>query len=253
MKEKMTFIDYLKQEYVSRCRNNAQYSLRAFARSLNVPASSLSLILNGARPITIAMREKIGLALGLKLKQLENYSIASKKERVYQKIDLSTFEILGDWYHYAILELIKVEDFRPEIKWISNSLSITTQEVRRAVSNLQRTGLLEITSDNQWIDKATQGLATNISPGVTGHMAKQMQSQILDLSKQALHEIPLEMRDHTSLTVAINKTQLDEAREKIKKLRRELDVLFSSTPAADDVYQVSISLFPVTKLKRRKP
>ena len=255
MEQIQSFKKFLRNELISRCRKNEKYSLRAFAKSLGVPASSLSLLLNGSRPFTAHMREKIGLALGLKPAGLANYSIESgdlSESNDYQQIELSAFEVIADWYHYAILELTKVNDFMPEVKWIANALSISTQEVQVALENLTKTGFLQITEAGQWLDQTDQGFATNISPGLTSEAAKQMQRQILDQSKKALRETPLELRDHSSLTVAVNKSQLKEAREKIKNLRRELDELFSSNSDKEEVYQLSLSLFPITNTNRSK-
>jgi ribosome-binding ATPase YchF (GTP1/OBG family) len=54
------------------------------------------------------------------------------------------------------------------------------------------------------------------------------------------------------LTSAPLKEELTYGKEKIKKFRRELMQLLESGPAKDRVYQLSISLFPVSKKMEAK-
>src|SRR5687768_10612040 len=55
----------LTRELSQRLKQNAQYSMRAFARSLDVPVSSVSRALAGKRTISVAVAKKIASALNL--------------------------------------------------------------------------------------------------------------------------------------------------------------------------------------------
>ena len=241
------FRSYLQKELSERCKRNENYSLRSFARFLGVPASSLSLIMNGSRPVTQKSKMRIGLALGLKISDLiEPHEDRKVRIEDYQRIQLQQFEVVSDWYHFAILELTKVNDFCPDLKWIAQALGISLHQAHRAVSNLVKLGYLD-TSTKRWRDLTINGFATNITPGMTSEAAREMQRQILDQSRKALETVPLEERDHTSLTVAISKTKIKKVREKIKDFRRELDAMIAADDEFDEVYQVSIGFFPITK------
>jgi hypothetical protein len=50
------------------------------------------------------------------------------------------------------------------------------------------------------------------------------------------------------LTMAIDRRRLPEAIEMITRFRRELGLFLEQDERKTDVYQLSISLFPVTKL-----
>jgi hypothetical protein len=39
-------------------------------------------------------------------------------------IPLDAFSIISDWYHYAILELLELENSSCEVDWITNKLSL---------------------------------------------------------------------------------------------------------------------------------
>jgi len=198
------------------------------------------------------MREKIGLSLGLKLDEIsEMQPNKSKKKYQYQKVELSEFQYISEWYHYAILELTKIKGFKPNLSWIAKKLNITNIEASSAIENLERLNLIKKLKQ-KWFDNSEKGFATNISPRLTSKGAKLMQQEILKKSIKAIDEIPLEDRDHTSLTVAIDKKDLEIAREKIRNLRRELDIMFEKSKNKDSVYLFSFSMFPATNNNNNK-
>lgn len=253
---------YLQQELVSRCQKNPSYSLRAFARALDISSSALSGMLNGKRTITASSVEKLGKAIGLDPKEITRYKILARENKMgvgaevtsqeeFQQITLDSYAIISDWYHYAILELIRVRDFQPDVAWIAKSLGITKSEANIAVERLQRVGLLEITQDGKWLDKTLEGKATNIQGDLTSVASRKLQKQILELSLRCLEEMPsTELRNHTSLTLAINPEDIPLAKEKIKNFRRELAEMLESNKNPTEVYHVNVSLYPVTQISK---
>ncbi|MGE3974697.1 MAG: TIGR02147 family protein [Bdellovibrionales bacterium] len=257
-KKKQEFRIFVQDELLRRCRDNPRYSLRAFAKALGIVPSALSDILNGKRPVTVATRERLGLALGLKLEELNQYGISSKANSAagatsirseFQQITLDTYAIISDWYHYAILELIKVKGFKPDPKWIAKSLSITKNEANFAIERLVRVGLLEVEPSGQWRDLTQDSYATNISGNLTSEASRKLQKQILEKSIIALQEVEPQERNHTSMTMAINSKYLPEATERIKNFRRELCKYLENKPEPNQIYHLGISLYPVTNIK----
>jgi hypothetical protein len=48
--------------------------------------------------------------------------------------------MISDWYHFAILDLTRLDDFQPEPAWVSRKLGLTVSEVKIAVERLLRLG-----------------------------------------------------------------------------------------------------------------
>lgn len=238
----------LQSEFVERCRKNPRYSLRAYAKALGIEASPLSAILRGKRPLTKKTSQKLGLALGLRLDEVESIQ-ANRKSRVakFQQITLDHYALISDWYHYAILELTKTKSFKPNVAQVAKTLGITPTETHIAVERLCRLGLLEIKPSGRWVDATTNGFATNIEGELTSHASKKLQKQVLEMSLQALEALPTSVRNHTSITMAIHPDDLPIAKEKIKKFRRELCAFFERRKDPEQVYQLAISLYPLTK------
>jgi uncharacterized protein (TIGR02147 family) len=254
---------FLQAELVRRCKANPKYSLRAFAKLLGVESSALSKILNGKRSVSAPMLKKIARRLALSpslLQTLEGQVVERRgrhKESAniptpftpnYQQLTLDHFQIISDWYHYAILELIAVEGFQPKLSWISRSLGISVAEAQAAVERLQRLDYLEISSDGKWIDCA--GHVTNIKSDFTTTAHRKLQEQILAKAITAIEEVPLELRDNTGMTMAIDQDLIPEARKRITAFRRELCALLQSGKKKNAVYQLGIALYPVTKTER---
>lgn len=250
-----TFKSLLQEELIERCRRNPRYSLRSFAKTLDVSPAALSDMLKGKRAITERSVEKFGFALGLSLKEIEKFKKqtdgASENGKVdFAQITLDQYALISDWYHYAILELIKIDDFNREIGKIAKALTITKSEANIAIERLERLGLIETKKEK--INDTSNGFSTNISGNLTSQASKQLQKQILQQSIEALQHVPIELRNHTSMTMAIDPDLMPEAIERIKKFRRELNTFLESKSKPKEVYQLSISLFPISQVSKLK-
>ncbi len=246
----------LQEELIARCRKNSSYSLRAYAKSLGVSHSALAEMLSGKRVISKKSMEKFGVTLGLGMHEIIDYqnspqSREDEKKQIqasYQQLTLDQFAIISDWYHYAILELIKIKNFPHSPSNFSKALGITRSEANIAVERLIRIGILETNAEGK-LHEVSAGFTTNISGNLTSLGSKKLQKQILEQSIEALMTLPTEVRNHTSMTMAINPKHMPEAIEMIRKFRRELTDFLEAQGESSEVYQMSISLFPITQIK----
>lgn len=253
MGEGGAFRDYMLRELAARCKRNPKYSLRAFAKALEMDPSTLAKLLNGKRPLGRRAITGIGTKLGLRPLELDQFVSPSRTaarpegDDDYKRIAEDAFEIIADWYHYAILEIMTVEDFRPDPKWIARSLGLSLAETRSALSRLMRAGILEVTADGEWHDRSGGKTSSVPLPNVTSTAAKEHERQVLNLALRALDETPPTARDQTSMTLGIDRTKLPEARQIIKNFRRDLAALLCRSGKRTDVYHLSVSLYPVSR------
>ena len=248
---------FLQNELINRCKKNQSYSLRSFAKSLQIEPSALSKILNGKRVAREKTLTKLCNHLSVEPDQLEKFKLYLKnRKRVskenetsktsFNELALDTFRIISDWYHYAILELVSVRGFVENEKWIAKVLGITVSEVNIAVERLVRLKFLKITKDGKWIN--ISGGNTTMKNEFTAIAFRKLQKQILKKAIVALEEVPFEKRDQTSMTMAIDSHLLPEAKERITKFRRELCMFLQNNGKKDHVYNLSISLYPLTDM-----
>lgn len=256
----MSFRSYLQDELIRRCKKNPGYSVRSYARALTISPSSLSRMLRGERKISDAMKLKLGARLGIPSKVLESLENNFEKqalkagdlpEQHYAQLKADHFAIISDWYHYAILELAHVQGFEPNPRWIARSLGITVAEAQLSIDRLVRVGLISICPSGSWTIRVKNN--TNFTDELTvSAAARSLQRQVLEKALAALEETPLERRDQTSMTMAIDSKKLPAAIEKISKFRRELCAFLQTEVEPDEVYHLSISLYPVTANYVRK-
>lgn len=251
----LDFRTCLQAELLNRCRANSGYSLRAFARALQIEPSALSKILKGTRQVTPRMFVQLAKRLNLDPSEIERLQPAKQKSAHtvsntssapdYRQLTLDHFQVIADWYHFAILELTQVQGFRPEPRSIARTLNITVSEVNAAVERLKRLEFLSIDSKSgRWKDES--GALTTVGNEFTAAAFRRLQRQVLEKALIALEEAPLEERDQSSMTMAINSKQLPEAKKLIRDFRRNLCVLLKSEQPLDRVYHLGVSLYPVS-------
>ena len=160
----------------------------------------------------------------------------------YRQLSLDTYALVADWYHYAILELTFVNGFKNDITWIADKLCILESEAQEAIDRLIRLGLM-LEKDSRLYK--TEKFITNYSEGMTSNALKELQRNVLKMGLDAIDDIPGEDKDITSMTFAIVPEKMPEAKQRIKKFRREISE-FLERGAQQRVYQLGIQLYPVS-------
>lgn len=245
----LDFRDHLAEELALRETKNRRYSLRAFARDLGADYSHLSKVLLGKRSLTAKTIHRWGVRLQLPADRIQRFAVRAdslKKGTLdpYVPIELDRFRLMSSWYCLAIMEIIHLDDFVPSTAWIARKLGIRTDQADEAVQRLQRLGLLKIDARGRW---ETPPSANTLQPPLKDLAYRQLQKEILEKAMQALEATPLEERDQTAMTLCVDASRLPEARRRITKFRRGLTRFLETGKRKERVYQLSISLFPLTK------
>jgi len=249
------FLRLLNEELRQRTFANPRYSLRCFARQLKVDASHLAKVLKGKRRVSEQMVEWAGKSL-----EWSGETIAMAKEckdvsraKTGRKLRLSAtkrfdpmaeddFQIASRWIHFVILEMAELDTGLPPVKELSQRLGVSAINVSEAVERLKRVGALV---DSATGFRATRQYTTTKIPG-TSPALKRLQKEILSAAARAMDEVPIEKRDQSGITMAIDSSKLPEAKERIKRFRREL-MEFLQEGNRDSVYQLAVALFPVER------
>ena len=255
--DRSKFCAYLQAELVERCRTNPRYSLRAFARFLELEPSALSKILAGKRRLTGDMCDRIIKRLAPGPEEIRTFVVAPPKGEdaneaeaeealAFEQISLDAFQVIADWYHLAIVELARVRGFRGEPHYIARNLGITLAEAVAAVDRLLRLGMLARDARGK-IVATDKTMTTTNSPYSSGAL-RRMQRQVLEKAIVALDQIPVERRDQSAMTLAVNVGRLKVAKERIRDFRRSLAGYLEGGAPKTAVYHLSISLYPVSNL-----
>ena len=255
---KPKYQEMLLEEYESRCKRNPAYSLRAYARDLNLSPTSLSLILKGKQGLSSFKAKNISDKIGFSEPESQLFctsvqSCHARSPRARESADvqlrketfsstelsLEYFKIISDWYHFAILELTDTKGFKSEPKWIAKKLGISTLEATSAIERLLRLELL--TEEKGKLKQTTGYLAT--PSGIPNRSLKNFHHQLLKKADQAIADQDVKEREVASVILAMDKSDLEWAREEMKNFRRSLLKRLSQKTTKDSLYCFSMQMF----------
>lgn len=250
----------------ARIRNPA-YSLRSFARLLRISPAALSEILNGKRRVSkklaVRLLDRVNpnpVELNKILRSFEATpqsaeSTASTEKRAqkapgtkpasYQQLSMDHFNVVADWYHFAILSLAETEDFVGEAAWISQRLGLRKRVTETALKRLERLGLL--IRDPAGHLQAT-GAQFSSPDEIASRALRRSHAQHLDLALHSLEAHEIKVRDFTGITMAIDPEKLPEAKNRIRAFRDEL-CSYLESGSKKEVYRMNIQLMPLSRLE----
>jgi predicted enzyme related to lactoylglutathione lyase/plasmid maintenance system antidote protein VapI len=154
-----TFAAVLRAELTRRCARNPSYSLRAFARALDVDHATLSQILRGKRALTRDTILDLGQRLGLETSRLEAFvrdAQAVREGPPAYSPSLDAAAVVGDPLHHQLLALTHTEDFRGESAFLAQVLDTTPDAINVVLQRLLRFGILRMT-EGRWLDVTGAG------------------------------------------------------------------------------------------------
>lgn len=256
------FREILKAQLSDRCQRNGHYSLRAFARDLGLSPQRLSHILSGRHGLSVEAAGQIAEKLGLSEKEKEFFCILVQEKHArsklvrhsaknklkeikttYQDLSLDHFKIIADWYHFAIMELTLVENFKSQPKWIAKTLNVTEMEVKLAIERLIKLEMLE--KDKKGNLKLTGQFFTD-PRGIPSEAVRHFHRQLLVKANLSLDVQSLTQRDFSSTILAIDDSDLPQAKEDLKKFRNEFDSKYSKATKKNKVYCLGMQFHDLT-------
>jgi uncharacterized protein (TIGR02147 family) len=161
----------------------------------------------------------------------------------FKKRTSKEFHFVANWYYFAALEAMSLAEFKPETSWLKKTLQITESEASDCLKCLTRLGYLEVSPRGVLVKKISNSFVQNVA---TTEEMREVQKQFLSKSISTISSVPLEQRDHSGVTLTIARSQVPEAKELIRKFRRKFTNLMQKNTEHDSVYQLAISLFPLT-------
>lgn len=264
-------LDYrqiLQKELTSRCEQNPRYSLRAFARDLQLSPSRLSEILNKKQGLSRKAASKIAGILGYGEKEAQNFCdlvsvhhARSPKEResahlrllkssfekqqddeVYH-LQLDAFKIISDWYHLGILELLKSKGFKSDPKWIARRLGIPLIQVELAIERLLRVKLLK-KQDGAFVAVQEDGW---VPGGIPSASIRKFHRQVLEKAIQAMSMQPVQERYFSTRFLTLDRADLPEAFEAIQKFQHRFCDQIQGDKPRELLYCISMQLFKIVE------
>ncbi|MGZ3653762.1 MAG: TIGR02147 family protein [Bdellovibrionota bacterium] len=240
----------LRSEFSVRSHRNPRYSLRAFAKSLGVSHTLLSLAMSGRRPLSRKSALRIAERLELPPERAATLLSSEGRKPVphrlaaeFALIDLETFNLISDWIHYAILSLIETKGARFEAKWIARRLGLNEMQAKVAMDRLVSLDLVqEVKGKWRRTHKPIKIENQKSTPNT-----RNFQRQLIEKALESLDRDPIEIRDFSSITLPMHPRQIPYAKERIRQFRRELAAELRQKDSPKEVYNLTVQIYPISK------
>ena len=263
------FRSILKTELAQRMSQNPRYSIRAFARDLQLSAAQVTHVLNGRRGLSSFTATKIGKSLGWSLKEVEYFcslvnsahsrsrltkisaqehlkTFSSTEKRVELQNDV--FRLVSEWHHFAILELLKIKSEIHNQKTLAKRLNINEIEVDLALRRLQKAGLIHRVGAGWKLEYASV-ISKDSKDKVSSDAVKKFHTQLMEKAKVALIQQSVDERYYRTILFPVRQKDLKRAQEKILHFHEEFLRTFSNGSEGDEVYSLGVQFFRVTEKK----
>ena len=242
---------WLAREFNTRKAKNASFSLRAFARWLQISPAQASQLISGKRPFSKKMAQSLSGRLDLTPLERRRFLQAclgtgpeplpsQKVPTRYLDLEEDRFKLISEWYHFAILSLTRTPGARPDPRWIGRRLGIVSTLASQALSRLERLGLIELKPVFRQVGDPIRVLPREASLAV-----RKYHRQNLQLAAEKLEQVPKDKRIFHSLTVALDPRRLPELQSLIQRTMNEASESFEGGRPSE-VYTLALQLFPVT-------
>ncbi|MFP4421629.1 MAG: TIGR02147 family protein [Desulfococcaceae bacterium] len=267
------YLDYrafLKDVFAFRKRQAAKFSYRFLSRRAGFKSPNfLKLVAEGQRNLGLESIAKVAKGLDLKRTEEEYFECLvrmnqarshDEKNRFYRKmmsvkgvgtvrkLENAAFEYFSRWYIPVVRELLLFGDRKstPEDVAPLLSPSITPAEARHAVSILLSLELIQKSPEDRW-----EPVETNLTTGpeIQSLVIANYHREMIRLASESMERFPSEERDITALVLSVRPDRMGEIKQKTAEFRKALLEIATETEDPDQVVQVNIQVFPLTRKK----
>ena len=245
----MSYRERLLKELNRRKAQNPAFSLRAFARSLGVSTTALSQVISGKRDFSRQNASRVAEKLRLTpseydamMREIGGIPDYDGEELKHLRLEDDRFQLIVDWFHFAILSLARLPGVRAEAKHLAERLGVSVSETQEALGRLIRLELIDVVDG--CLQRTSAPITTSRDRPSTA--LRLHNRQMLEKAVQSLDEVSVERRDIGSVTMAVDIEKLGEAKELIKKFKMDM-VRLMETSKPNAVYNLGVNLFPLCK------
>ena len=248
-------VQVLRKIYLSKAEKNPRYSLRAFSRTLGLSHSLISLIFAGKRRLSESALKAVLARLELNktqrrilLKQLGAQTDSDAAHADFNHISEERFTFISEWQHYAILSLLETPDFNMDPEWIAQRLNISPILALDSVQRLTKLDLIR-NEGGTWVQS---GGFIRFNNKKSTNASRTFHKNLIMKSIDSLENDSFEIRNHSGITFPMDPKDIPYAMKRIREFRLSLSDELSEKGKKNEVYNLCIQLFPLTRIQENK-
>ena len=263
----LDYREFLKAAFEELKEKRPHFSHRLFAKQAGFASSNYAmLVMQGKRNLSGDGIMKIARALRLKKAEAEFFEnlvrfnqaatdaekgfyyeriAANRRYAAARPLERGQYEYYAKWYIPAIREMVLLKEFREDPAWIAAHLkpAITSREAEAALKLLIELGLL-IRNDRGRLAQRDAHIAGGEE--VSSLAMTTFQREMIERAAASIEATPPAEREIGSLTFAVSRGKLAEAKRMIREFRSRLAGFLAEEQSADAVYQFNVQLFDLS-------
>jgi uncharacterized protein (TIGR02147 family) len=266
------FFDY--REYVAALyeigkKVYTSYSYAQFAADLGFSKTNVMwLVITGRRKLTQDSAETIIAALKLKsehgtflkiLCQYNNTTKSTERAQLFNRlVDIASREsqikansrqmdYFREWYHPIIRELTATAQFQSDPNWIAAKLCVKVSplQVKKSLELLVQLGLI------QYDETAARHVRTTVQVVTDRDFSAitliSYHQKMCEIARDSVALVAAKDREFNVLTVSLSESGMTKTVDIIRRACEEIMALEQDQTSTEQVFQVNLQLFPVTK------
>jgi len=259
--------EFLKDTLIARQKRNKLYSMRAFAKALGLPASTLSEIINRRKNISSDAAKKI--SGGLRLRRFESHyfdllveksstkdsrrindihaeliSVAHQGRRPVLEPEQDPF--LNQATKFILIELGGVENFVLNSATGAKAIGCSEDVTSALLVDLAALGILTYSAESDRYQKSGAGVL--ISSEKMNLDLRKFHFEMLDKAKASLIQQSPQERLIGSETFSFNSDQISEANDIMEEFFSKMVSLANRGNNKNSVYHVGLQMFRLAKV-----
>jgi uncharacterized protein (TIGR02147 family) len=267
-----TYLDYrkyLKDAFEAMKAADPKVSYRSVAKQAGYTSPNLlQLIIAGKRDLASANLAGTARAFGLNKQESgfladlvgfghsgdfeeKNFHyqrmIRTRRYAATKPVEKGQFEYLDQWYHPVVRELLAHPGFDGTPQWIAARIRprITASQAEKSLDLLVRLGLARRDpASGQW----SQADASISTPAEVASLAvANYHRALLKLASDSIEAYPPQERDIRAVTLGIPRSAVPELKRRMEEFWRDLLSTADGKGPVEDVVQVNLQLFPVSR------
>lgn len=255
---------FLKDMFEEKKQLKKDFSHRVLARMCGFKSSNyIMLVMQGKRKLSNDGIFKLSTALKLKKRESNyfanlvhfNQATEEGEKRFYyeriredyaqssaKRLESWQYDYYSKWYLPVIHEMVLMDSFNEDAEWIASRLNwkVTPHEIKAGIKTLFDLGLLT---------RDASGKITQAHPHITSGddiaslTISQFQKEMILKGAESIDMLSHKDREIGSVTFAVSKDKMTEAKEMIREFRTRLAKTLSTDSKQETVCQFNIQFF----------
>jgi uncharacterized protein (TIGR02147 family) len=259
----LDYREVLLDAFNSRRKKNSGYSLRAFARDVEMSHSRLSEIFSGKGDLSLEKAQNIAKKLRLtpikaadfrdmvlirtsndvrKKNAASKRLLARTKTSNQKDVTDDQFQIVANPKYSAVYTCMMLGFYDGSCESIMKLISMNSIELYEVLRRLERLGLVTI-EDGRWI---ANPFKVNVDNGIPSDWVRSYHREMATLGRKAIDTVPMTSRYLDSIVIPIDLDRFGEIQQKIASFSQSL--LEEYCNGKDVVYGMALQFFPMSKI-----